>query len=73
MRRLARNVDTATLNLAEEAGHIVQRATLPLRDLFAAWPEREQLASLLVKPGTVNSVGNHNHYSLLRSIDPPSR
>jgi predicted phosphate transport protein (TIGR00153 family) len=36
--------DTVTLDLLEEAGRNIQRATLLLRDLLAAWPEREELA-----------------------------
>jgi uncharacterized protein Yka (UPF0111/DUF47 family) len=43
MKLLPRRVDTQTLDLVEEAGRNVQRATLLLRDLLAAWPEREEL------------------------------
>jgi uncharacterized protein Yka (UPF0111/DUF47 family) len=41
---LPRRIDTVTLDLVEEAGRNVQRATLLLRDLLADWPEREELA-----------------------------
>jgi uncharacterized protein Yka (UPF0111/DUF47 family) len=44
MRLLPRRIDTVTLDLVEEAGRNVQRATLLLRDLLADWPEREELA-----------------------------
>jgi len=43
MKLLPRRIDTQTLDLVEEAGRNVQRATLLLRDLLAAWPEREEL------------------------------
>ena len=36
--------DTITLDLLEEAGRNVQRATLLLRDLLRDWPERADLA-----------------------------
>ena len=39
-----RRRDTVTLDLLEEAGRNIQRATLLLRDLLADWPEREELA-----------------------------
>ena len=44
MGLLPRRTDTVTLDLLEEAGRNIQRATLLLRDLLAAWPEREELA-----------------------------
>src|SRR5947207_7287678 len=44
MGLLPRRTDTVTLDLLEEAGRNVQRATLLLRDLLADWPEREELA-----------------------------
>jgi len=44
MSLLRRRIDTRTLDLVEEAGRNVQRATLLLRDLLADWPEREELA-----------------------------
>jgi len=44
MRLLPRRIDTGTLDLVEEAGRNIQRATLLLRDLLADWPEREELA-----------------------------
>jgi uncharacterized protein Yka (UPF0111/DUF47 family) len=39
-----RQPDTQTLDLLEEAGRNVQRATLLLRDLLTDWPERRDLA-----------------------------
>ena len=44
MRLIPRRTDARTLELVEEAGRNVQRATLLLRDLLADWPEREELA-----------------------------
>src|SRR3954454_13642505 len=44
MGLLKRGPDTVTLDLLEEAGRNIQRATLLLRDLLAAWPERDELA-----------------------------
>jgi len=44
MGLLRRRPDTVTLDLLEESGRNIQRATLLLRDLLAAWPEREELA-----------------------------
>jgi uncharacterized protein len=44
MRLRTRRVDTRMLDLVEEAGRNVQRATLLLRDLLADWPERQELA-----------------------------
>ena len=44
MGLLRRAPDTVTLDLLEEAGRNIQRATLLLRDLLAAWPERDELA-----------------------------
>jgi uncharacterized protein len=41
---LRRDVDTAILDLLEEAGRNVQRATLLLRDLLRDYPERAELA-----------------------------
>jgi uncharacterized protein Yka (UPF0111/DUF47 family) len=37
-----------TLDLLEEAGRNIQRATLLLRDLLASWPEREELTRELL-------------------------
>src|SRR3954468_15578575 len=48
MGLLRRAPDTVTLDLLEEAGRNIQRATLLLRDLLAAWPEREELAHELL-------------------------
>jgi len=44
MALLSRRPDAATLDLVEEAGRNVQRATLLLRDLLQDWPERRDLA-----------------------------
>src|SRR3954452_12258452 len=44
MRLRARGMDTRMLDLVEEAGHNVERATLLLRDLLAEYPERSELA-----------------------------
>src|SRR3954469_21081276 len=44
MRLRARRMDTRMLDLVDEAGRNVQRATLLLRDLLAGWPERQELA-----------------------------
>src|SRR4051794_11565801 len=44
MRLRARRMDTRMLDLVEEAGRNVERATLLLRDLLAEWPERHELA-----------------------------
>jgi uncharacterized protein Yka (UPF0111/DUF47 family) len=41
---LFRSTDTGVLDLFEESGRNVQRATLLLRDLFAEYPERADLA-----------------------------
>jgi uncharacterized protein Yka (UPF0111/DUF47 family) len=41
---LFRSTDTGVLDLLEESGRNVQRATLLLRDLFAEYPERSDLA-----------------------------
>ena len=41
---LFRPTDTAVLDLFEESGRNVQKATLLLRDLFADYPERSDLA-----------------------------
>jgi uncharacterized protein Yka (UPF0111/DUF47 family) len=41
---LFRSTDTVVLDLIEESGRNVQRATLLLRDLFAEYPERSDLA-----------------------------
>ena len=48
MGLLRRKPDTVTLDLLEEAGRNIQRATLLLRDLLADWPERSELATALV-------------------------
>jgi uncharacterized protein Yka (UPF0111/DUF47 family) len=44
MRLLPRRADPVLLELLEESGHNVQRATLLLRDLIAEYPERADLA-----------------------------
>src|SRR3954468_10227085 len=44
MGLLRRAPDTVTLDLLEEAGRNIQRATLLLRDLLAEYPERSELA-----------------------------
>jgi uncharacterized protein Yka (UPF0111/DUF47 family) len=44
MALFARSRDTATLDLVEESGRNVQRATLLLRDMLRDWPERADLA-----------------------------
>src|SRR3954468_11238698 len=41
---LFRTIDTGVLDLIEESGRNVQRATLLLRDLFSDYPERADLA-----------------------------
>jgi uncharacterized protein Yka (UPF0111/DUF47 family) len=41
---LFRTTDTVVLDLIEESGRNIQRATLLLRDLFAEYPERSDLA-----------------------------
>ena len=41
---LFRSTDTGVLDLFEESGRNVQRATLLLRDLFSEYPERSDLA-----------------------------
>jgi uncharacterized protein Yka (UPF0111/DUF47 family) len=41
---LFRSTDTGVLDLIEESGRNVQKATLLLRDLFAEYPERSDLA-----------------------------
>src|SRR5689334_17208606 len=41
---LFRSTDTGVLDLLEESGRNVQRATLLLRDLLAEYPERADLA-----------------------------
>src|SRR6195952_5749056 len=41
---LFRSTDTGVLDLFEESGRNVQRSTLLLRDLFAEYPERSDLA-----------------------------
>src|SRR3954463_7722470 len=41
---LFRTIDTGVLDLIEESGRNVRRATLLLRDLFADYPERADLA-----------------------------
>ncbi len=41
---LFRTIDTGVLDLIEESGRNVQRATLLLRDLFVDYPERADLA-----------------------------
>ena len=48
MGLLRRQPDTVTLDLLEEAGRNIQRATLLLRDLLASWPEREELTRELL-------------------------
>ena len=48
MRLLARHRDTRTLDLLDEAGANVRRASLLLRDLLRDWPERADLARDLV-------------------------
>src|SRR3954452_12905461 len=40
--------ETGVLELFEESGRIVERATVLLRDLLADWPERPELAAELV-------------------------
>src|SRR4051795_13211401 len=40
--------ETRVLELFEESGRIVERATVLLRDLLADWPERPELAAELV-------------------------
>jgi predicted phosphate transport protein (TIGR00153 family) len=44
MALLRREIDTGTLDLLEEAGRNVQRATLLLRDVLRDYPERAELA-----------------------------
>ena len=44
MALFTRARDSATLDLVEESGRNVQRATLLLRDLLRDWPERADLA-----------------------------
>jgi uncharacterized protein len=46
---LFRSTDTRVLELFEESGRNVQRATLLLRDLFADYPEHADLADELVQ------------------------
>src|SRR3954467_2624243 len=41
--------DVGVLDLFEQSGRIVQRATVLLRDLLADWPERPELAAALVE------------------------
>jgi uncharacterized protein len=48
MRLIGRSVDVTLLELVEEAGRNVQRATLLLRDLLVDWPEHSDLARDLV-------------------------
>jgi uncharacterized protein len=48
MRLMGRSVDVTLLELVEEAGRNVQRATLLLRDLLVDWPEHSDLARDLV-------------------------
>ena len=40
--------ETGVLDLFEQSGQTVQRATVLLRDLLAEWPERPELATALV-------------------------
>jgi uncharacterized protein Yka (UPF0111/DUF47 family) len=48
MRLIGRSIDTTLLELVEESGRNVQRATLLLRDLLVDWPEHSDLARDLV-------------------------
>src|SRR4051794_26292974 len=47
--RPRRPYDPATLDLLEEAGRIVERAALLVRELFADYPERQDLAQELYR------------------------
>src|SRR3954452_11181168 len=44
MALFARSRDAATLDLVEESGRNIQRATLLLRDMLRDWPEHADLA-----------------------------
>ena len=58
--------DPAVLELLEESGRNVQRATVLLRDLLAAWPERTELAGELV---ACEHEGDRITHDIIHRID----
>ncbi len=58
--------DPAVLELLEEAGRNVQRATLLLRDLLAGWPERPELVRELL---LCEQEGDRITHDIIHRID----
>ena len=65
---LLRTTDTGVLDLIEESGRNVQRATLLLRDLFAEYPERSDLARDLLLSDTALGLVNGFGFLLIYAL-----
>src|SRR4051794_5877149 len=70
---LFRTIDTGVLDLIEESGRNVQRATLLLRDLFVDYPERADLARDLLLSEQEGDRITHDIIHRLNRTRPPRR
>jgi uncharacterized protein Yka (UPF0111/DUF47 family) len=70
---LLRRTDIGVLDLIEESGRNVQRATLLLRDLFAEYPERADLARDLLLSEQEGDRITHDIIHRLNRAHPPGR
>jgi uncharacterized protein Yka (UPF0111/DUF47 family) len=70
---LFRTTDTAVLDLIEESGRNVRRATLLLRDLFAEYPERSDLARDILLAEQEGDRITHDIIHRLNRTGPPRR
>jgi uncharacterized protein Yka (UPF0111/DUF47 family) len=68
---LFRSTDTGVLDLFEESGRNVQKATLLLRDLFAEYPERSDLARDLLLSEQEGDRITHDIIHRLNRAHPP--
>jgi uncharacterized protein len=68
---LFRTIDTGVLDLIEESGRNVQRATLLLRDLFTDYPERADLARDLLLSEQEGDRITHDIIHRLNRTRPP--
>jgi len=65
--------ETGVLDLFEQSGRIVQRATVLLRDLLADWPERPELAAELVECEHAGDRMTHDIIHRLKDGRAPRR
>src|SRR3954451_10097776 len=68
---LFRTTDTAVLDLLEESGRNVRRATLLLGELFAEYPERSDLAHDLLLSEQEGDRNTHDIIHHLNRTHPP--